>query len=60
MNKLISLAKVLSRLGLLTESRALSGLAKRASPPPLEGVVPLDKWEQPYFGGEEDDEGNPV
>ena len=60
MNKLISLAKVLSRLGLLTESRALSGLAKRASPPPLEGVVPLDKWEQPYFGGEEDEEGNPV
>jgi len=60
MNKLISLAKVLSRLGLLTESGALSDLFKQASPPPLEGVVPLDKWEQPNFGSEEDDEGNPI
>ena len=57
---MIKLAKVLSRLGFHNESAATSSLVKSASPPPLEGVVPLDKWERPDFGPEEDEEGNPI
>ncbi len=55
MNKIIILAKTLSSLGHHTESSLLLKIAA----PPLEGVVPLDKWEQPYFGPT-DEEGNPI
>jgi len=57
MNRILKLAKVLSGLGHHAESYSL---LKIATPPPLEGVAPLDKWEQPDFGPTEDDEGNSV
>lgn len=57
---LVKVANRLDSLGLTAEADLLDSFIFKIAAPPLEGFVPMDKWEPVDFGGEEDEEGNPI